>query len=89
MRRTRLRPVSVKRARARASWEEQKRRVWARSQGWCEAPRCCRRAVDVHHLVKRSQGGTNDLTNLAALCRPCHDATDLAYDRGRLLLVAP
>ena len=34
---------------------------------------CGRRAVDIHHLVFRSHGGGNDIENLMALCRDCHD----------------
>ena len=30
------------------------------------------RALDVHHRLPRSRGGTHDVENLAALCRPCH-----------------
>lgn len=35
---------------------------------------CGSRATDVHHIVFRSQLGTSELSNLACLCRPCHDA---------------
>ena len=35
-----------------------------------------RRRLDVHHVVKRSQGGSDfDLSLLVALCRWCHDQT--------------
>jgi 5-methylcytosine-specific restriction endonuclease McrA len=30
------------------------------------------RAVDIHHLVHRSQGGSDEVSNLAGLCRTCH-----------------
>ncbi len=30
--------------------------------------------LDVHHIVPRGQGGSNRLSNLALLCRQCHDA---------------
>ena len=30
-------------------------------------------AVDIHHKVKKSQGGTDDVSNLKALCRVCHE----------------
>jgi hypothetical protein len=44
---------------------------------------------DVHHVVKRSQGGSDfDLDLLVALCRWCHDQTDAPYERGRLVVTA-
>ena len=30
-------------------------------------------ASDVHHIVYRSQGGTDDVSNLIALCRTHHE----------------
>ena len=30
-------------------------------------------ACDVHHLLPRSLGGGNDIENLCAVCRKCHD----------------
>ncbi len=57
--------------------------------GWrCQA--CgVRRRLDVHHIVKRSQGGSDfDLNQLVALCRWCHDKTDAPYERGRLVVSA-
>lgn len=30
--------------------------------------------LDVHHIVPRGKGGSNRLSNLALLCRQCHDA---------------
>ena len=48
-----------------------------------------RRRLDVHHVVKRSQGGSDfDLDQLVALCRWCHDQTDAPYERGRLVVTA-
>ena len=45
--------------------------------------------VDVHHVVKRSQGGSDfDLDQLVTLCRWCHDQTDAPYERGRLVVTA-
>jgi 5-methylcytosine-specific restriction endonuclease McrA len=34
---------------------------------------CGKRAVDIHHVVHRSQGGSDEASNLRALCRECHD----------------
>ena len=30
-------------------------------------------AVDIHHIIHKSQGGLDDYGNLIALCRDCHD----------------
>ncbi len=44
-------------------------------------------ALEVHHVVKRAQGGSDfDLDRLVALCPPCHAQTDAAYTRGRLVI---
>jgi 5-methylcytosine-specific restriction endonuclease McrA len=46
-----------------------------------------RRPLDVHHVIKRSQGGSDfDLDRLVALCRRCHEWTDAPYHRGRLVI---
>ena len=37
----------------------------------CEV--CGRVAVDIHHIKYRSRGGTDEIDNLMALCRSCHD----------------
>ncbi len=58
----------------------------------CEAPGCaCRTNLHVHHIVRRSQGGSDDLSNLCVVCvshhlRHLHGGTmsvdgDSPYDR--------
>ena len=43
--------------------------------------------LDVHHVVKRTQGGSDfDLDRLVALCPACHARTDAPYGRGRLVI---
>ena len=37
----------------------------------CEV--CGSPSADIHHINYRSRGGTNDITNLMALCRYHHD----------------
>ena len=37
----------------------------------CE--KCGQVAVDIHHKKLKSQGGTDDMDNLIALCRRCHN----------------
>jgi hypothetical protein len=71
-----------------SEWKLIRQTVLARA-GWrCQA--CgVRRRLDVHHLIKRSQGGSDfDLEHLVALCRWCHDQTDAPYERGRLVVTA-
>lgn len=36
----------------------------------------------VDHIIPLSQGGTNALTNLAGLCRPCHEFKDNQAEPG-------
>jgi len=60
--------------------------VIVRARFRCQA--CGRRGrLDVDHLIKRSQGGSDfDLDRLVALCRPCHELTDAPYRDGRLVI---
>ena len=46
-----------------------------------------RTRLEVHHVIKRTQGGSDfDLDRLVALCPPCHAQTDAPYARGRLVI---
>jgi HNH endonuclease len=52
-----------------------------------EAPGLWPLPPEVHHVVKRAQGGPDfDLDRLVALCPPCHAQTDAPYGRGRLVI---
>ena len=51
--------------------EKTRREVWERCKGRCEY--CGKKAIDPHHIVYRSKGGSNEADNLIALCRECHD----------------
>ena len=77
-----------RRAASWVDWAAIRDKILARA-GWrCQA--CgVRRRLDVHHVVKRSQGGSDfDLDRLVALCRWCHEQTDAPYERGRLVVRA-
>jgi 5-methylcytosine-specific restriction endonuclease McrA len=67
-------------------WAAIRRAVFRRARWRCQA---CGRggALEVHHVVKRAQGGSDfDLDRLVALCRSCHRQTDARYLRGRLVI---
>jgi hypothetical protein len=69
-------------------WVEIRKHVLARA-GWrCQA--CgVKRRLDVHHVVKRSQGGSAfDQDLVVALCRWCRDQIDALYERERLVVTA-
>ena len=73
-------------AASRLEWEAIQSQVRSRA-GWrCQA--CGRRSrLDVHHVIKRSRGGSDfDLDRLVALCRGCHDQTDAPLAAGRLIV---
>jgi HNH endonuclease len=67
-------------------WAAIRRLVFRRARWRCQA--CGRRgALEVHHVVKRAQGGSDfDLDRLVALCPRCHAQTDAPYVRGRLVV---
>lgn len=92
MKRSRLRPVSKKRRVRQSAFTPVLNHVLARTTmapvGHCEyagAPAHWG-PLDLHHVVKRSQGGADEPRNLTRLCRGHHDATDGAYARGRLVV---
>jgi 5-methylcytosine-specific restriction endonuclease McrA len=68
------------------AWHEIRAQVLARAQWRCQACRV-RTRLEVHHVVKRAQGGSDfDLDRLVALCPACHAQTDAPYGRGRLVI---
>ena len=48
------------------------RRIRDRDRHLCQVPGCSRRAVHAHHIVAKSQGGTDDEWNLVSLCAAHH-----------------
>src|SRR5882672_3329282 len=64
-------------------WAAIRRVVFQRARWRCQA---CGRwgALEVHHVIKRAQGGSDfDLDRLVALCPLCHAQTDAPYARGQ------
>jgi 5-methylcytosine-specific restriction endonuclease McrA len=51
---------------------------------------CRKTAVDIHHIIFKSQGGTDEPKNLIGLCRKCHQRAHGigdTIDRYVLLLI--
>ncbi len=73
------------------SFERAKELLWARSYGRCEACGGSSTGRDPHHRQARGMGGvhgaaklhSNDVRNLLALCRVCHDSVDAAPELAR------
>jgi 5-methylcytosine-specific restriction endonuclease McrA len=67
-------------------WRELRAQVLARARWACQACNVQTR-LDVHHVTKRAQGGSDfDLDRLIALCRDCHARTDAPFRQGRLVI---
>lgn len=50
-----------------------RREVFAHARHKCETPGCNHaRFLEIHHVVPRSAGGSNELQNLKLLCTSCH-----------------
>jgi hypothetical protein len=57
--------------------------------GWrCTAPGCTARELEVHHIVYKSQGGSDDPSNLTSLC-PFHHRMVVHGGRATLTGTAP
>jgi hypothetical protein len=58
--------------------------VWRRDGGVCQTPGCrSSRGLEIHHVVRRADGGTHDPSNLRLQCSGCH----MAIHRGALDIV--
>jgi 5-methylcytosine-specific restriction endonuclease McrA len=69
-------------AASREAWREIRAQVLARAHWRCQACGLPTYRLEVHHIRKRAQGGSDlDRDRLIALCRPCHAQTD-APTRG-------
>ena len=58
-------------------WAARKFDLWQRANGKCEYfVRCTSEAQDPHHIIPRSKGRDDRLSNLQALCRYHHNLMD-------------
>ena len=74
VKRTRLRPVSRRRAREHRTRRKAADALMADGPVMCEWPGCTSRADDWHEIKSRAQGGSiTDPENRACLCRHHHD----------------
>jgi HNH endonuclease len=89
-RRARLVGRSAKRKALQAALVVFRNEILTRDDHRCRYCRDRRSALDVHHVVKRSQdpGGLLEHDNAVTLCRICHEWTDAAYASrtGRLVI---
>ena len=57
--------------------------VWRRDEGRCQTPGCrSARNLELHHIVRRADGGTHDPSNITLRCFSCH----AAHHRGALTI---
>jgi 5-methylcytosine-specific restriction protein A len=69
------------RERYASTWRKLSAYVLARDH-WCV--QCnYQRATQVDHIVARSKGGTDDLSNLRGLCATCHSRKTTTEDQAR------
>lgn len=64
---------------SREEWIFLRRQIIRRDNFKCR--RCDKRfkvvELTAHHLIPRDEGGSNDPSNLVALCSPCHDYVEI------------
>jgi hypothetical protein len=69
------------------AWREIRTQILARARWRCQACGLPTSRLEVHHVIKRTQGGSDfDRNQLIALCRDCHARTDAPFREGRLVV---
>ena len=64
-----------------AVWQKLRAQVLKRDPR-CTAPGCTARSVVADHIVQRSKGGPDAMSNLRGMCIPCHNAR--SWDATRI-----
>lgn len=74
LKRSKINPVSDIQHAKNKAWETVRKVALQRDGNSCQArfKGCNKRATDVHHILPRGRGGTNELSNLISLCAWCH-----------------
>lgn len=62
-------------------WEERRTEVIEDCSRTCVTCSSTHAPLHVHHIVPLSKGGSNDLSNLVALCENCHEDAHASQDR--------
>ena len=86
---SRIKPATVSATRRMRgdAWMQLRAQVMARDCGLCQVCKAAGRltlAHEVDHVRELADGGTDDMGNLAAICRPCHKVKTDASQRLRL-----
>lgn len=63
--------------RSRSKWLKVRKQAAERDNGLCVL--CGQPANDVHHVIFRSHGGQDELSNVVCLCRQCHEMAHGAH----------
>lgn len=74
MKRSRIRPISKRRMKRDAVYQERRRQVYERADGRCEVygPECTGACEQVHHIEGRLGDDPHRLDNLLGCCASCH-----------------
>jgi|SRR5699024_984339 len=60
-----------------------RKEVMEHYDGQCQV--CYAKAVEIHHVKFKSQGGRNVFTNALPLCQPCHISVHTDFDLAERL----
>jgi len=58
-------------------WEKRRKECIKRDAGKCR--KCGIKAKEIHHIIPRQKGGTNELKNLITLCKKHHAIADNTF----------
>lgn len=73
-----------------SAWTKIRKRILKRDNGLCQCNECqggkvrITPANEVHHIISKAKGGTDDDSNLQAINNECHKR-ETAADQGKLL----